>query len=109
MNLIVLYYLRALITYVSQPKSTQLVWHGFFISISIFIVGCIQSLMLNLHYQRMMVIGMRIRTALTSAIYKKSLVLSNSAKKESTTGEIVNLMSGKHLSIKYFLKFFIFS
>ena len=102
-------YYRALIAYVSQPKSIEPVWHGFFIAISMFIIGCIQSLMLNFYLQRMMVIGMRIRTALTSAIYKKSLVLSNSAKKESTTGEIVNLMSGKHLSIKYFLKLSIFS
>ena len=98
-----------MITYVSQPKGTEPVWHGFFIAISMFIVGCIQSFMLNFHYQRMLVIGMRIRTALTSAIYKKSLVLSNSAKKESTTGEIVNLMSSKHLSIEYFFKFFILS
>ena len=98
-----------LITYVSQPKGTQPVWHGFFIAISMFTIGCTQSLMINFHNQRMFVIGMRIRTALTSAIYKKSLVLSNSAKKESTTGEIVNLMSGRHSPIKYFLKFFIFS
>ena len=97
-----------MITYVSQPKGTEPVWHGFFIAISMFIVGCIQSLMLSFHYQRMLVIGMRIRTALTSAIYKKSLVLSNSAKKESTTGEIINLISGKHLAIEYFLKIFYF-
>ena len=97
-----------LITYVSQPKGTQPVWHGFFIAISMFTIGCTQSLMINFHNQRMFVIGMRIRTALTSAIYKKSLVLSNSAKKESTTGEIVNLTSGKHLAIEYFLKIFYF-
>ncbi len=37
--------------------------------------------------------GMRARTALVSAIYRKALLLSNSAKRESTVGEIVNLMS----------------
>lgn len=36
---------------------------------------------------------MRIRSALISLIYKKSLVISNNARKESTVGEIVNLMS----------------
>ena len=97
-----------MITYVSQPKGTEPVWHGFFIAISMFMVGFIQSLMINFHNQRMHVIGMRIRTALTSAIYKKSLVLSSSAKKESTTGEIVNLISGKHLAIKYFFNIFYF-
>jgi ATP-binding cassette subfamily C (CFTR/MRP) protein 1 len=36
---------------------------------------------------------MRIRTCLVSAVYRKSLVLSNYAKKGTTTGEIVNLMA----------------
>lgn len=36
---------------------------------------------------------MRIRTALISTIYRKALKMSNIAKKESTVGEIVNLMS----------------
>lgn len=36
---------------------------------------------------------MRIRTALIAAIYRKALRMSNAAKKESTVGEIVNLMS----------------
>lgn len=40
----------------------------------------------------MFVVGLRIRTALVGAIYKKALVLSNKAKKDSTVGEIVNLM-----------------
>lgn len=41
----------------------------------------------------MFIVGMRIRTALVSTIYKKALKISNSARKESTVGEIVNLMS----------------
>lgn len=36
---------------------------------------------------------MKIRSALTSMIYKKSLIISNTARKDSTVGEIVNLMS----------------
>jgi hypothetical protein len=34
-----------------------------------------------------------IKTALTSAIYRKSLTVSSSGKKDTTTGEVVNLMS----------------
>lgn len=41
----------------------------------------------------MFIVGMRIRTALISTIYRKALRMSNVAKKESTVGEIVNLMS----------------
>ena len=36
---------------------------------------------------------MRIRTCLISAVYRKSLVLSSCAKKDTTAGEIVNLMA----------------
>lgn len=41
----------------------------------------------------MFLVGLRIRTALIAAIYRKALRMSNSARKESTVGEIVNLMS----------------
>lgn len=41
----------------------------------------------------MSVLGMRIRACLIAAVYRKSLILSNSARRDTTTGEIVNLMS----------------
>lgn len=49
--------------------------------------------MLNYYFYVMFMIGMRVRTALISAIYRKALTLSNTARKMTTTGEIVNLMS----------------
>lgn len=42
---------------------------------------------------RMTVLGTRIRSCLMSAIYRKSLALSTAARKNTTVGEIVNLMS----------------
>ena len=36
---------------------------------------------------------MKIKSSLTSVVYNKSLVLSNEARQESSTGDIVNLMS----------------
>uniref|UniRef100_A0A0K0D577 ABC transmembrane type-1 domain-containing protein n=1 Tax=Angiostrongylus cantonensis TaxID=6313 RepID=A0A0K0D577_ANGCA len=38
-------------------------------------------------------LGMNIRSVLTSAVYSKAMSLSNNAKKNKTTGEIVNLMA----------------
>ncbi len=38
-------------------------------------------------------IGMQIKTALISAIYRKSLKLSNKTRRETTSGEIINLMA----------------
>ncbi|XP_036797961.1 multidrug resistance-associated protein 1 isoform X1 [Oncorhynchus mykiss] len=39
------------------------------------------------------VTGMRLRTAIVGAVYRKALVISNAARRTSTVGEIVNLMS----------------
>ncbi len=41
----------------------------------------------------MFIVGMNLRTALISAIYRKSLRMTGASRKESTVGEIVNLMS----------------
>ena len=38
-------------------------------------------------------VGIRIRSSVISAIYRKSLRVSPSGKKDATTGEVVNLMS----------------
>lgn len=38
-------------------------------------------------------VGFKIRSALISGIYRKAMRISNSAKKDSTVGEIVNLMA----------------
>lgn len=63
------------------------------LAILLFIVAAIQTLVLGQYFQRMFLVGLRIRTALISAIYRKALIISNSARKESTVGEIVNLMA----------------
>lgn len=53
----------------------------------------IQTLVLSQYFNRMFLVGMRIRTALISTIYRKAMCMSNASRKESTVGEIVNLMS----------------
>ncbi|KAK6461643.1 P-loop containing nucleoside triphosphate hydrolase protein [Scheffersomyces coipomensis] len=66
---------------------------GFLISISMFIVSVVQTACLHQYFQRAFDLGMKIKSSLTSVIYNKALVLSNETKQESTTGDIVNLMS----------------
>lgn len=68
-------------------------WKGFLYAGLLFLTASIQTLVLAQYFQRMFIVGMRIRTALISTIYRKALRMSNTAKKESTVGEIVNLMS----------------
>ncbi|GFS47673.1 multidrug resistance-associated protein 1 [Trichonephila inaurata madagascariensis] len=82
--------LKLLIDYV---KSSEPLWIGVLYAILTMLNGTLQSVILGSYFHQMFIIGMRVRTALVTAIYKKSLVLSSTARKESTVGEIVNLMS----------------
>uniref|UniRef100_A0A6Q2WTJ5 ATP-binding cassette, sub-family C (CFTR/MRP), member 2 n=1 Tax=Esox lucius TaxID=8010 RepID=A0A6Q2WTJ5_ESOLU len=68
-------------------------WTGYVYAVLLFLVTIFQSLFLQQYFQRCFVLGMKVRTALTAAVYKKALVVSNDARKESTVGETVNLMS----------------
>ncbi|KAL7286834.1 hypothetical protein TKK_0018975 [Trichogramma kaykai] len=69
------------------------VWKGYFYAILLLLTAVIQTLVLSQYFHRMFLVGLRMRTALIAAIYRKALKMSNSARKESTVGEIVNLMS----------------
>ncbi|XP_072938928.1 multidrug resistance-associated protein 1 isoform X2 [Epargyreus clarus] len=73
--------------------SKQPLWKGYLYAVALLACATVQTMLLAHYFTRMFLVGMRIRTALTSAIYRKSLRMSNSARKESTVGEIVNLMS----------------
>ncbi|XP_055685130.1 multidrug resistance-associated protein 1 isoform X4 [Lutzomyia longipalpis] len=87
--------LRLLINFVgtSGDENPEEDWKGIFYAVLLFVVASTQTLFLAQYFNRMFFVGLRIRTALISAIYRKALVLSNSARKESTVGEIVNLMA----------------
>ncbi|XP_052851268.1 multidrug resistance-associated protein 1 isoform X7 [Drosophila gunungcola] len=68
-------------------------WKGIMYAVLLFVLAAAQTLILGQYFHRMFVVGLRIRTALINAIYRKALRISNSTKKESTVGEIVNLMA----------------
>ncbi|XP_011343424.1 multidrug resistance-associated protein 1 isoform X3 [Ooceraea biroi] len=68
-------------------------WKGYLYSILLLLTATLQTLVLSQYFHRMFLVGLRIRTALIAAIYRKALRMSNSARKETTLGEIVNLMS----------------
>ncbi|XP_018335867.1 multidrug resistance-associated protein 1 isoform X1 [Agrilus planipennis] len=82
--------LKLLIDFVKNKESQ---WKGYLYVILLFATATIQTLILSQYFNRMFIVGMRIRTALISAIYRKALRMSNTSKKETTVGEIVNLMS----------------
>ncbi|XP_045474208.1 multidrug resistance-associated protein 1 isoform X6 [Harmonia axyridis] len=78
---------------INFAKNKEEPWKGFFYTALLFITAVIQTMILSQYFNRMFLVGIRIRTALVSTIYRKSLRISTAARKESTVGEIVNLMS----------------
>nr|QNH67878.1 ATP-binding cassette transporter subfamily C member 1 X2 [Brachionus rotundiformis] len=59
----------------------------------LFMIACIQSFLFHHYFDRMFNIGFRIKIALMDLIYKKSLRLSNNSRKESTVGQMVNILA----------------
>ncbi|KAL5019777.1 hypothetical protein ScPMuIL_002669 [Solemya velum] len=84
--------LNVLIAY-TQNKDADFIWKGYVYASSFFLVAVLQSCLFHQNFHYGMTLGMRIRSALISAVYKKALTMSNEARKEKTVGEIVNLMS----------------
>lgn len=68
-------------------------WTGYLYAVLLVLVAFVQSVVLQQYFQRCFILGMKVRTAIMAAVYKKALVVSNDSRKESTAGEIVNLMS----------------
>ncbi|XP_017294825.1 multidrug resistance-associated protein 1 isoform X1 [Kryptolebias marmoratus] len=83
--------LRLLIRFVNDSSAPS--WQGFFYTALLFFCTCVQSLILQRYFHVCFVSGMRLRTAIIGAVYRKALVISNAARRTSTVGEIVNLMS----------------
>ncbi|XP_013102325.2 multidrug resistance-associated protein 1 isoform X3 [Stomoxys calcitrans] len=79
--------------FADNGKERQPEWKGIFYAVLLFVLAALQTIILGQYFHRMFIVGLRIRTALINAIYRKALVLSNATRKESTVGEIVNLMA----------------
>jgi ATP-binding cassette subfamily C (CFTR/MRP) protein 1 len=88
-------FLSLLIAFIAnyRPNGDQPASFGIVISFGMFITSIFQSMMLQQYFHRCCIVGMNLRAALVSLIYKKALRLSNASRQSSTVGEIVNLMS----------------
>uniref|UniRef100_A0A336KB87 ABC-type glutathione-S-conjugate transporter n=1 Tax=Culicoides sonorensis TaxID=179676 RepID=A0A336KB87_CULSO len=73
--------------------SDEPMWKGIMYAITMFAVATLQTLLLGQYFFKIMIVGLRVRTSIIGAIYRKSLVISNAARKEFNIGEIVNLIA----------------
>ncbi|XP_032768995.1 multidrug resistance-associated protein 1 isoform X2 [Rattus rattus] len=83
--------LELIISFVNDREAPD--WQGYLYTALLFVSACLQTLALHQYFHICFVTGMRIKTAVVGAVYRKALVITNSARKSSTVGEIVNLMS----------------
>lgn len=109
--------LRLIINFIdsasSESSSTETnaidpLWRGILYAVLLLVFACFGTLITTQNFKRMSLIEYRARTALIGTIYKKTLRLSNVARKDASMGEIVNLMvvgmiAKKNVKKAYFL------
>nr|WPH24505.1 ABC transporter subfamily C1 [Tetranychus urticae] len=82
--------LDALLTFI---VSNQPIWKGYVIASLMFATSLFQSLLDSQCEFWTQVASMKMKSALTATIYRKSLRLSSLGRRNNTTGEVVNLMA----------------
>ncbi|KAJ2891457.1 hypothetical protein GGI21_005852, partial [Coemansia aciculifera] len=87
--------LSLLLGFVSShaTDSPQPMSYGYFYAGSFLALQGIQTLFLHQYFQLSMATGMKVKSSLTTAIYKKAMKLSNETRQEYTTGNIATLFS----------------
>lgn len=83
--------LDKIITFIKDKE--QNIQVGLFYTLLLFLTSLVQSFALQHYFHRMFIVGARIRTSVMNIVYKKSLRLSTSARKQATVGEMTNLVS----------------
>ncbi|KAG4066305.1 hypothetical protein HA402_000529 [Bradysia odoriphaga] len=73
--------------------STVELWKGYLWACSLLLIYVLMTVLLEQFYLNIFKCYFNIKTGLMLAIYQKSLKVSHAARKDKTTGEIVNLMS----------------
>ncbi|KAJ0989297.1 hypothetical protein J5N97_007653 [Dioscorea zingiberensis] len=83
--------LNAFINVASGNQSFK--YEGYLLALGMFIAKCLESLSQRQWYFRTRLLGLKVRSLLSAAIYKKQLRLSNSAKLIHSSGEIMNYIT----------------
>lgn len=60
-----------------------------FYIVGMFLTAFAQTMFLHQYFQLCFTTGMKLRAALVTAIYQKTLVLSNASRQQSTVGEVI--------------------
>ncbi|GMF24437.1 unnamed protein product [Phytophthora lilii] len=83
--------IKDIIAYLSDPAAP--LSEGLTYAAVIFVSGVVQSFALRQYFFYCYETGMQFRSAIVTAVFEKSMVLSAAARQQRTSGEITNLMS----------------
>ncbi|NWJ05847.1 MRP6 protein, partial [Crypturellus undulatus] len=83
--------LSLFLEFIEDPEAPN--WHGYFYAFTLFLLACFQTLFEQRYMYVCLVVGLRLKTAVTGLVYRKILVMSNASRKAAAVGEIVNLVS----------------
>ncbi|XP_033908710.3 multidrug resistance-associated protein 1-like isoform X2 [Acipenser ruthenus] len=96
--------LSLLLAFMSDANAP--LWKGYFYAALMFLVSCMQSLFNHQYMYSCFTVGMRVKTAVMGLVYRKSLVITNAARRTCTVGEIVNLVSADTQKLMDFVVYF---
>ena len=74
-------------------QSDEPQWKGYFYTVLICLVTFVNTIFNSQCFYQEYIVGLRVKTALISAIYRKSVKLSATGRTQMTVGETTNLMS----------------
>ena len=94
--------------FIQFTEMNQEQWKGYLYMVLLGLTSVMVALMDTKYWNSMELLSMRVYTAVTAAIYKKSLKLSSSGRNEYTAGEVVNLIAVDAEKVKESVKFITF-
>lgn len=83
--------LNLLVSYTENSEETT--WHGYLYATALFCTTFICCMSRTHFMYRIQILGLKVRAALISSVYKKALNVSTVSLSKFTTGDIVNFMS----------------
>ena len=82
--------LGMLINFVTSDEET---WKGYLYMTLLVVVNLAKSMLQSQYWYGICVVGARVRSALTSAVFQKTLDLGPASRRDRTVGQTVNLMT----------------
>ncbi|XP_025097264.1 multidrug resistance-associated protein 1-like [Pomacea canaliculata] len=95
--------LREMINFTSNLEEAT--WKGYVYACGMFAMSTLQSVCMQVCMFYTTTLSTRISASLTSAVYRKALTMNSEARRESTVGEIVNLMSVDSRNVEMYVTY----